>query len=142
MGPLYQFLFWIHMTALAGGGTAAFGIPIVGSQIGAASAETRPTLFRIADRLSNIGRAAIGLLIITGPLMFWLGWNFAAPNMIAFGVKMVLVLVLLALVIYAGINAKRAEHGDMAAAKRAPMLGASAAVTFVLVIASAALAFK
>ena len=143
MGITYALLFWVHMTALAGGGVAAFGIPVVGSRIGPAAPEVRPTLFHLAEALSNVGRIAMVLLLISGPIMYWMAWSAGgAPNQTAFIVKMVFVALLLITVIYAGINAKRAQAGDMAAAKRSPMLGITAAVLFVLVILSAALAFK
>jgi len=143
MGVTYALLFWIHMTSLAAGGVAAFGIPIVGSRMPGATPETRPALFHLAETFSNVGRVAIALLIITGPIMYWLAWsNGGPPNMTAFIAKMVFVVLLLITVIYAGINAKRAQGGDMAAVKRSPMLGMTAAVLFVLVILSAALAFK
>jgi putative membrane protein len=142
MGIWYPILFWIHMVSLAGGGVAAFGIPIVGSQMRTAAPESRPLLFKIMDRMSNAGRAAIALLIITGPIMFFYQWQGTAPSMTAFITKMVLVVLLLIIVIAAGINGKRAEHGDMAAMKRSPVLGMSAALVFVLVILAAAFAFK
>lgn len=142
MGIVYQLLFWVHMVSLAAGGAAAYGIPIVGMRMATATAETRPLLFSLADRLSNLGRGALALLIITGPIMFWLGFNWTAPNMAAFITKMVLVVLLLIVVIVAGINAKRAEHGDMAAAKRAPALGMTAALIFTLIPLAASLAFK
>jgi uncharacterized membrane protein len=133
-------LFWIHLVSLALGGAAVFGIPVVGSRMASATAETRPTLFAVADGLSRVGRAALGLLIITGPLMLWLKYGWAAPN-VWFWVKMILVLALIVLVIYAGINAKRAQTGDMAAAKRAPVIGMTGVVLYLLVIGAAVAAF-
>jgi hypothetical protein len=135
---LVIFLFWIHLLSLALGGAAAFGIPVVGSRIGGAPAEQRPTLFWIADTLSNIGRVALAALIITGPLLLWL--QHVEPTT-WFWVKMVLVVLMLITVIWAGINAKRAEHGDMAAARRAPALGIMALSIYILIILSAVLAF-
>ena len=140
MDIVIKLLFWIHMVSLALGGVAAFGIPVVGMRMATATAETRPLLFSIADGLSKVGRAGIGLLLVTGPLIFWLKFGWMAPNS-WFWIKMILVVALLAGVIYAGINAKRAEGGDMAAAKRAPMLGAATATLFVLVMLSAVFAF-
>jgi putative copper export protein len=142
MGVWYPILFWLHMVALAAGGVAAFGLPIIGSQMRTATAESRPLLFKIMDRMSNVGRVAIALLIITGPVLFFYQWQGTAPSMTAFITKMVLVVLLLIVVILAGINGKRAEHGDMAAAKRSPVLGMTAAALFVLIILAAAFAFK
>jgi uncharacterized membrane protein len=142
MGLTYQLLFWVHMVALALGGVGSLGIPFVGMQLRTATAETRPVLFRLVRNLSTAGRVAFGLLIITGPLLFWLGWSGTAPQMWAFTVKMVLVVVLLVIIIAAGINGKRAENGDAAAGARAPILGIASAITFILIILAAALAFK
>jgi hypothetical protein len=55
---------------------------------------------------------------------------------------MVLVALLVVLVILAGINAKNAQQGDMAAARRAPQLSMLAVALYLLVIASAVLTFS
>jgi uncharacterized membrane protein len=135
-------LFWLHFIGLALGGVATFGLPVVGRQMPTATAETRPTLFKIADGLSMVGRAGFGVLIITGPLLFWLKWNGSAPAMSWFIAKMVFVLLLLILIIVAGITSKRAQSGDMAAAKRIPMLGMIGIVLFLGVILCAVFTFN
>src|SRR5438132_1289508 len=104
-------LFWLHLSALSMGGTAAFAMPIVGRQMASASPETRPVLFAIGDGISNVARAGFGILIITGPLLAWLKFGFAGFN-IWFTIKMVLVVLLLASVIASGILGKRAQGGD------------------------------
>ena len=142
MDYLNDILFWIHLVSLAAGGAATFGIPVVGSKIGGASAETRPVLFSIVHGLSRIGRTAIGLLIITGPLLVWLKYGGTSGFTFWFWIKMVLVVILLGLIIFAGINTKRGEGGDVEAAKRGPVIGMAAMVTFLLVVAAAVLAFE
>lgn len=141
MDVLNDILFWIHLVGLGLGGAAAFGLPVVGSKMQTATAETRPLLFSLLDGLSKVGRAGLGLLIITGPLLAWLKFGGIGGFNTWFWVKMVLVVVLLALVIYAGINGKKAEAGDREAAMRAPRIGMAATATFVLVIGSAVLTF-
>jgi hypothetical protein len=59
-----------------------------------------------------------------------------------FWLKMVLVLLLIVAVIYAGINGKRAQGGDMEAAKRAPMIGAAAMLLLLGVVFAAVFAFE
>lgn len=134
-------LFWIHMVSLGLGGVATFGIPVVGSKMAAATTETRAVLFSIIHRLSTMGRAAVGLLIITGPLMLWLKSGTLDGISPWFWVKMVFVVVLLGLVIFAGINLNRAEKGDLAAAQRAPVIGMAAIATFLAIIACSVLTF-
>lgn len=134
-------LLWVHLAALALGGVASFGIPVVGSKMAAATPETRPLLFSIIMGLSQVGRVGFGLLIVTGPLLFWLKWNFTAPDIMWFSIKMVLVVVLLGLVIFAGINATRVQGGDRAAATRQPQIGMASVVTFLLIVLSAVFAF-
>ena len=43
MDVFVNLLFFVHLLALALGGAAAFGIPVVGSRIPGATAELRPT---------------------------------------------------------------------------------------------------
>ena len=135
-------LFWIHLSSLSLGGAATFGIPVVGSMMPIATAETRPTLFKVAKGLSNISRVGLALLIITGPLMVWLKFGGTAGFTGWFWAKMAFVVLLLVAVIYAGINASRAEKGDMAAAKRAPVIGLTAMVLLLAVVFCAVFAFN
>lgn len=141
--PIFvNILFWIHLVSLSLGGAATFGIPVVGTMMPGATAETRPTLFKVAHGLSNISRVGLALLIITGPLMVWLKFGGTAGFNNWFWAKMVFVVLLLITVIYAGINAGRAEKGDMAAAKRAPMIGMTAMVLLLAVVFCAVFTFN
>lgn len=141
MDITFDILFWIHMVSLGLGGAAAFGIPIVGSRIGPAAPEVRPTLFHVAEMLSNVGRVAIVLLLITGPWMFYLKFNWTAPNN-WFWAKMVFLVILLVFVVWGGINAKQAMAGNLQAAKRAPLIGLGSALSFICVMGAAAFAFQ
>ena len=141
MDITFDILFWIHMVSLGLGGAAAFGIPIVGSRIGPAAPEVRPTLFHIAEMLSNVGRVAIVLLLITGPWMLWLKFNWTPPSN-WFWAKMGFLVLMLIFVVWGGINAKQAMSGNVQAAKRAPMIGILAALSFICVMGAAAFAFQ
>lgn len=142
MDYLNSVLFWLHLVALSMGGAATFGIPVVGSRIGGASPEMRATLFAIVHGLSRVARIGLVLLLVTGPLLVWLKYGGTGGFTFWFWVKMVLVLILLGLIIAAGINTKRGEGGDVAAARRGPGIGMAAMVTLLLVIGSAVLAFS
>jgi len=142
MDILINILFWIHLVALSLGGVASFGIPVVGRMMPTATNETRPVLFKIVDGLSMVGRAGLGLLIITGPLLVWLKFGGTAGFTAWFWAKMILVLLLLITVIYAGINGKAAEKGDMAAAKRSPVIGMAAMLLLLGVVLCAVFAFN
>jgi uncharacterized membrane protein len=139
---LNNLLFWVHLSALALGGAATFGLPVVGAQMRTATPETRPVLFKIAHGISRVSRAGLGLLIITGPLMVWLKFGGTAGFTNWFWAKMVLVVLLLIAVIYAGINMNAAEKGDMSAAKRAPMIGGVAMLLLLGVILCAVFTFN
>lgn len=142
MDVLNNILFWIHLVSLSLGGVGAFGLPVVGRMMATATAETRPTLFKVAHGLSSVSRAGLGGLIITGPLLVWLKFGGTAGFTTWFWAKMVLVVLLIVVVVWAGINAKRAEGGDMAAAKRAPMIGGLAMLLLLGVVLSAVFAFN
>lgn len=134
-------LIWIHFMALALGGAATFGIPVVGGKMAGAGQESRPLLLSIMKGLSSLGRAGLGALIVTGPLIVWLKYGDAGFN-VWFWAKMVLVVALLAGVIYAGINLKRSMSGDQAAGRRSPQLGMINTVLFLAIVATAILAFE
>ena len=142
MDILDNLLFWLHFIGLGLGAVATFGLPVVGAQMPTSTAETRPTLFKVANGLTRLGRIGFGVLIVTGPLLFWLKWNGSAPAMAWFTAKMVFVLLLLILVIVAGITSKRAQGGDMAAGKRMPMLSVIGIAMFACVILCAVFAFN
>ena len=137
-----QLLFWLHMIGLALGGVVSFGMPVLGAQMGSAPPEARPAIAKVMERFTTFGRAALVLLLVTGILLFWLAYDFTAPSMTWFGIKMVLVVILIVLVVFAGVNGKRAQGGDVSAAKRAPILGMASLATFILILLSATLAFK
>jgi putative membrane protein len=138
---LNSILFWIHLVALAVGGAAVFGIPMTGAMLANASVESRSALVHVIERLSRAGRGAIGTLLVTGPLMVWLKYRGFADLSAWFWIKMVLVVIMVAGVIYAGLLMRRAATGDAGAVRQQPMVGTVLLVTFVCIILSAVLAF-
>ena len=142
MDIVNNLLFWLHLVSLALGGVGAFGIPVVGSMMPMASAETRPTLFKAAHGLSRVSRIGLAGLIITGPLLVWLKFGGMAGFNWWFSLKMVLVLVMLAGVISSGILLKRAEGGDSGAGRAMPAVGAGLLATFLAIVLCAVFAFN
>lgn len=142
MDIVNNLLFWLHLVALALGGTAAFGIPVVGSRMPTTAPEMRPTLLKIMHGLSTVGRAGIGTLIVTGPLMVWLKYGGFGGMNVWFWVKMVLVVGLLAGIIYSGILLKRIMSGDTASAQQSPRVGMVNTVLLLGIVFSAVVAFE
>jgi protoporphyrinogen IX oxidase len=141
MEILNNILFWLHLVSLSVGGAASFGIPVVGAMMPTAPAEARPTLFKVMKGLSTVGRGALVGLIVTGPLLVWLKYGGTSGFTWWFWLKMVLVVILIGLIAWAGINARRAESGDMEAIKRGPMIGGAAMLVLLGVIFTAVFAF-
>lgn len=142
MDIVNNLLLWIHLVALAVGGAASFGIPVIGARMPGAPAEARPVLQSAIKGISTISRAALVVLLITGPLLVWLKFDGVSGFDVWFWIKMVLVAALLAGVIYSGILFSRAVKGDMAAAKRQPMVGMVSMIVLIGIILSAVLAFN
>jgi protoporphyrinogen IX oxidase len=134
-------LFWIHLTSLALGGAAAFGIPVVASRMPKVAAEVRPTLMQIIKGISTVGRVGLGLLIVTGPLMVWLKYGGFGGFGTWFWVKMALIVVLLAGVIYSGILGKRADAGGPPSPMMA-RIGMINTIVLVAIVFSAVMAFE
>jgi putative membrane protein len=142
MEIINNLLLWLHLTALAAGAVPAFGMPVVGSKMRAATPETRAVLFSIAHGLSSVGRGAFAVLLVTGPLLVWLKFGGVSGLSWWFSLKMLLVLILLIGVIYSGMLLKRAEGGDAGAARLMPRLGGGLMVVYLGVVLSAVFAFN
>ena len=141
MDYLNSLLLWLHLISLAVAGATIFGMPVLMNNMAGVAPDVRPRVGAIAQRFSMMSRGALGVLVITGPLMVWLKYGGIAGFTFWFWVKMALVVVLIGIVVWSGINGKRAQGGDAAAAARAPMLGMLGMATFLLIIAAAVLAF-
>jgi putative membrane protein len=140
MNILVEILLWLHIVALVVGGTNSVVMPVIGSRMAGAAAETRAVLFSITERLANLGKGAMLVLLVTGPLMLWLRYGWVVPG-VWFWVKMALIVVMLVTITMAAANGKKAQAGDAAAAVRARQFGMITAVAFLGVLLSAVLAF-
>jgi hypothetical protein len=141
MNIVVNILFWIHLLSLALGGAAAFGIKVASGPMPSVAPEPRPTLLAIMKGLSNVGRTGIGLLIITGPLLVWLKYGGVGGFTFWFWIKMALVVVLLAGVIYGGILLERTARGGPPS-PLLPRLGLINMLVFLAIIFSAVFAFE
>lgn len=140
MDIVYKLLLWVHLMALAMGGAATFGHPVLGA-IGASTPEARPHLMRVGRVITMIGRSAIVLLVLTGLAMMWLVHDWGAMS-VAFWLKLLVVVALIANVIAAGLLAKRAAAGDVAAAARLPVLSKIGIGLLLLIVLFAVLTFS
>lgn len=134
-----KLLLWAHFVGLAMGGAPVFGHLVLGG-VAARSPEARPHLMPVGKGITMIGRAGIAILILTGIAMTVIGFDVTSMPW-TFWVKMLLVVLAVANIIYAGLLAKRAAGGDMAAAARLPMLGKVALVVVLLIVFFAVLTF-
>jgi hypothetical protein len=135
-------LFWIHFIGLAMGGAASFGIPVIAAFMPGAGPETRPVLMKAMMGISKVSRAGLGALIVTGLLMVWLKYGGTSGFSWWFWLKMALVLLLIGAVTWAGLNAKAAAGGDMAAVKRGPLIGMTSMLLLLAIVLSAVFAFE
>lgn len=141
MGIIFFILLWLHIIALVVGGTNSVAMPVIGARMPSATPEIRATLFSIADRLATFGKGAMAVLLVTGPLMLWVRYGWAVPNF-WFWIKMALIVVMLVTISLSSINLKKAQRGDMAAARKAEQFGRITAVVFLGVLLTAVLAFR
>jgi uncharacterized membrane protein len=134
-------LLWIHLVALVGGGASAVAMPAIAGQMPTASPDARAALGKVAKRLTMAGRGAVAVLLITGPLMFWLRWNFTPASQMWFGIKMLFVLAIVVSMIVSGINAKKAMQGDAGAQRIMQLSGMITGGSLLVVVLAAVFAF-
>ena len=141
MDYLNSLLLWLHLISLAVAGATIFGMPVIMANMAGVAADVRPRVGAIAQRLSMMSRGALVVLLVTGLLLVWLKYGGIEGLSFWFWAKMALVVILIAIVVFAGINGKRAQGGDAAATQRAPTIGLVGMVTFLLIVATAVLTF-
>lgn len=134
-------LFFIHIVAFIAGGANSVIMPIIGPKLATATPEVRAQLIDITDRLSKVGRFAMGTLLVTGVLTLWLKWNWIPPNAIWFWIKMAAIVAMIFFIVQNERNGKLARGGDREAAKRSQMFGRLTGLSFAVVILAALFAF-
>ena len=141
MDLLNALLLWIHFGALAVGGAATFGMPVVGAQMAGAAPEGRASLVKAMMVFRKMGGIALGLLILTGLALLWSRYGGTGGLSVWFWVKMVLVVGFVLLVILGRRNAAKAIAGDRAAAARQPKFAVASGVTLLAIVLCAVLTF-
>lgn len=141
MDILYVFgllLFFVHIVAFVAGGANSVVMPIIGARMATATPEVRGNLMDVALRLSKVGKAAMGTLLVTGILVLWFKWNWVVPNA-WFWVKMAGIV---AMIVFISLNERTQKAGGPDAPRRSKMFGQLTALSFAVVILSAVLAFN
>lgn len=134
-------LFFIHVMAFIAGGANSVLMPVIGPRLATATPEMRGTLLDIVDRVSKVGKYAMGTLLVTGVLVLWLKWNWEIPNA-WFWAKMGFIVLMIVFISLNEMNAKKARTGDREAGQRSALFGRLTGLAFAGVILSAIFAFN
>lgn len=142
MDILINLLISAHILAFVAGGANSVVGPVIGGRMAGATPDQREGYFAVMDRLSQVGKVAMAVLLVSGPLVIWLKYGGLGGVSIWFWVKMTLVVVMLAAIIAGGINVKRLRAGDAAAGERADIAHKVTGAAFLGVIVAAVFAFN
>lgn len=142
MDVLINLLLWVHIVAFVAGGSNSVVMPVLGQRLATAGPDTRGAIFATADTLAQIGKFAMATLLVTGPLIIWLKYGGLGSANAWFWIKMALIVVMLASIIYGGINFKKAQSGDAGAAAKARQAGMVTGLAFLGVMLAAVFAFN
>jgi putative membrane protein len=142
MDVVINLLIFAHVVAFVAGGANSVVGPVIGSRLASATPDARQGYFGVMNTLSRVGKVAMMVLLVSGPLILLLRYGGLAGANAWFWIKMVLIVVMLASIIYGGINFKKAQGGDVAAGKRAGMAHRVTGLAFLGVLLSAVFAFS
>ena len=131
-------LLFVHIIAFIAGGANSVVMPIIGAKMATATPEVRGNLMDVAFKLSKVGKAAMGTLLVTGVLVLWLKWNFVVPNA-WFWVKMAGIVLM---IVFITLNERTQKAGGPDAPRRSKMFGQLTALSFALVVLAAVFAFN
>ncbi len=134
-------LLWLHIVGFVAGGATAVTMPLLERQLAQAAVDRRGELFALGNKMIQLGKVAMGLLLISGPLMWWLKWGLVVANHWFFA-KMGLIVVMLVCIVMSGLAFKKMQAGDMSVAGRSAVLGLITLVAGAGVLLTAVLAFN
>ena len=141
MDFLNQALLWLHFMALALGGMASFGIPLLAARIAGADPAARPALGQTIQLFSKLGSAAIGTLVLTGLIMTVTRIGGFSGQSVWFYLKLGLVVALVVVIVVSKRLGARAMKGDARAAQQGAVMAKVAIALLASVVATAVLAF-
>jgi uncharacterized membrane protein len=141
MDIVINLLIWAHIMAFVAGGANSVVGPVIASRLPGATADARDGYYAVMNRLAKVGKGAMGVLLVSGPLILWLKYGGLGGAGVWFWIKMALIVVMLAAIIYGGIQFKRAQAGDHSAGERAEVAHKVTGLAFAGVILAAVFAF-
>ena len=141
MDIVINLLIWVHIMAFVAGGANSVVGPVIAARLPGATADARDGYYAVMNRLTQVGKGAMGVLLVSGPLILWLKYGGVGGASIWFWIKMALIVVMLAAIIYGGIQFKKAQAGDSAAGERAEVAHKVTGLAFAGVIMAAVFAF-
>ena len=142
MEIVINLLIWVHIVALVAGGANSVVGPVIAARLPGATPDARAGYYSVMNRLAQVGKVAMAALLVSGPLILWLKYGGIGQANAWFWIKMVLVAVMLAAIIYGGINFKKAQGGDTEAGERAGVAHKINGLAFAGVLLSAVFAFN
>lgn len=137
-----KLVLWVHLVALALAGCSAFAAPLVLAMRDKGTAAEKPVFGQVSAKLAALGRMALVLLILSGAALLWGKYDGFSGQNGWFHLKLTLVAVLAALMVYGIFNARRARAGDGAALARMPVLAKTGMALVLAIIFCAVFAFS
>jgi putative membrane protein len=139
---IINLLIFVHIVAFVAGGSNSVVGPVIGARMASATPEVRAGYIGVMNTLGQVGKVAMVTLLISGPLIMFLKYGGLDGASIWFWIKMALVALMLASIIYGGIQFKAGQAGDAAAGRRAGMAHRVTGLALLGVLLSAVLAFN
>lgn len=142
MDIVINLLIWVHILAFVAGGSNSVVGPVIAARLPGATPDVRAGYYAVMGRLAQTGKIAMVVLLLSGPAILFLKYGGLAGANSWFWIKMALIVVMLASIIYGGINAKKAQGGDVEAGRTAGVAHRITGLAFAGVLLAAVFAFN
>ncbi|MHA6297707.1 hypothetical protein [Devosia sp. CAU 1758] len=142
MDIVINLLIWAHIVAFVAGGSNSVVGPVIGARMVGASPEQQAGYFGVMNALAQVGKVAMVALLVTGPLIIFMKYGGLGGASIWFWIKTALVALMLASIIYGGIQFKKSQGGDIEAGKKAGLAHKITGLSFLGVLLAAVFAFN
>ena len=75
MDIVINLLIWAHIMAFVAGGANSVVGPVIAARLPGATADARDGYYAVMNRLAQVGKGAMGVLLVSGPLILWLKYG-------------------------------------------------------------------
>ena len=135
-------LIWVHILAFSAGMGAGMAMSQIGPRLLSATPDQRGVWMPLALAFDKITAGAVAILLVSGPLLLWLKYDWGRGLSLWFTAKMALVVLSVALIAVNKHGMARLRRGDDSGGRLMSATGPMISIVMFVLVLAAVFAFR